>query len=92
MTDDILKYSSNKQGILTGASLPVDEEQAIKSLRPAFLDDYIGQAEVIETLKIAIQAAMERNEPIDHVLFFMDHPALVKPHLRILLPMRWEVI
>ena len=69
MTDEILKYSSDNQGILTGTSLPVDEEPAIKSLRPEHLDDYIGQAEVIETLKIAIQAAMERNEPIDHVLF-----------------------
>ncbi|MCD4805970.1 MAG: Holliday junction branch migration DNA helicase RuvB, partial [Desulfobacterales bacterium] len=69
MTDEILKYSSDNQGILTGTSLPVDEEPAIKSLRPEHLDDYIGQAEVIETLKIAIEAAMERNEPIDHVLF-----------------------
>ncbi|MCG2831143.1 MAG: Holliday junction branch migration DNA helicase RuvB [Desulfobacteraceae bacterium] len=69
MNDDILKSSSDKQSLLTGTSLPVDEEPAIKSLRPEYMVDYVGQTEVIETLKIAIEAAMERNEPIDHVLF-----------------------
>ncbi|MBU4258365.1 MAG: Holliday junction branch migration DNA helicase RuvB [Proteobacteria bacterium] len=69
MNDDILKYSSDKQDILTGASLPADEEPEIKSLRPEYLADYVGQVEVVETLKIAIEAAIKRDEPIDHVLF-----------------------
>ena len=30
--------------------------------------DYVGQTEVVETLKIAIEAAMQRGEPVDHVL------------------------
>jgi Holliday junction DNA helicase RuvB len=38
-------------------------------LRPEQLSSYVGQEEVVETLKIAIQAATERGEPIDHVLF-----------------------
>jgi Holliday junction DNA helicase RuvB len=37
-------------------------------LRPERLSDYVGQNEVVETLKIAIEAAKQRSEPIDHVL------------------------
>ncbi|MEA3434836.1 MAG: Holliday junction branch migration DNA helicase RuvB [Thermodesulfobacteriota bacterium] len=69
MTDDIITHSSNDQGILSGACLPVDQEPEILSLRPLNFSDYIGQSEVVETLKIAIQAAQQRKEPIDHVLF-----------------------
>ncbi len=38
------------------------------SLRPGRLCDYVGQPETVETLKIAIEAALARNEPLDHVL------------------------
>lgn len=69
MTDDVLTYSSDKQGILSGACLPGDEDQEILSLRPERLRDYIGQIKVVETLKIAIQAAIQRRDCIDHVLF-----------------------
>jgi Holliday junction DNA helicase RuvB len=69
MVDDILKYASSNQGIVTGGTLPVDREPEIQSLRPEQLSDYIGQIEVVETLKIAIEAAKQREEPIDHVLF-----------------------
>ena len=57
MSDDILSYSSDKQGIVTNRTLPMDREPEIISLRPERLTDYIGQTEVIETLKIAIEAA-----------------------------------
>lgn len=69
MTDDILTYSSDKQDIITGTSTPVDQDSEILSLRPERLTDYIGQAKVVETLKIAIDAAMQRHDSIDHVLF-----------------------
>jgi Holliday junction DNA helicase RuvB len=39
------------------------------NLRPRTLKEYIGQQEVIETLAIAIEAALKRNEPPDHLLF-----------------------
>ncbi len=68
MTDDILSNSFNKQGVLTGAYLPDDREPAIQSLRPEKLADYVGQSEVVETLKIAIEAAKQRQEPMDHIL------------------------
>ncbi len=69
MPDDILSYSSDSAGLLSGKQLPDDQQTEILSLRPQRFDDYVGQAEVVETLKIAIQAALKRKEPLDHVLF-----------------------
>ncbi len=37
-------------------------------LRPKNLDEYIGQKETVERLKIAIQASLKRGEPLDHLL------------------------
>jgi Holliday junction DNA helicase RuvB len=68
MSDDVFSFSSEKQGIVSGEPLPDDQEPEILSLRPEFLTDYVGQADVVETLKIAIEASMQRREPIDHVL------------------------
>jgi Holliday junction DNA helicase RuvB len=48
-----------------------DEAEApgFVNLRPKTLREYIGQSEVIGTLAIAIQAALQRKEPLDHILF-----------------------
>lgn len=40
------------------------------SLRPQTLDDYIGQSKVKENLKIYIEAAKQRHDALDHVLFY----------------------
>lgn len=69
MASKILTQSSDQEGILTKANLPMDEEPEILSLRPRALSDYVGQIEVVETLEIAIAAAKKRTEPLDHVLF-----------------------
>lgn len=69
MTDDSRPHSSGKIGVLAGSCLPEDQEPTILSLRPDKLADYIGQTEVVESLKIAIEAAKQRQEPIDHILF-----------------------
>ncbi|UCD81416.1 MAG: Holliday junction branch migration DNA helicase RuvB, partial [Desulfobacterales bacterium] len=68
MSDDIISYSSDNQGIVTGTPMMEDQEPEILSLRPEYLVDYVGQTEVVETLKIAIEASLQRREPIDHVL------------------------
>ena len=68
MTDDFLTRSEST-GIVSGQCLPDDQEPDILSLRPEQLVDYIGQDAVVETLKIAIEAAKKRQEPLDHVLF-----------------------
>lgn len=41
-----------------------------ENLRPHCLDQYIGQEKVKNTLKIYIEAARKRGEPLDHVLFY----------------------
>jgi Holliday junction DNA helicase RuvB len=69
MADDIMSYSSeDPQGLVSGRVREEDLEAEIVSLRPRHLVDYVGQSDVVETLKIAIEAALQRNEPIDHVL------------------------
>ena len=41
-----------------------------KSLRPQCLEDYIGQEKAKANLKVYIEAAKKRGEPLDHVLFY----------------------
>jgi holliday junction DNA helicase RuvB len=53
--------------VLTAGELP-QEEQLNWALRPTKLDEYIGQRDLIERLRIAIQAARDRGEPLEHVL------------------------
>ena len=48
-----------------------EEDKKIEtSLRPQLLGEYIGQERIKGTLKIFIDAAKSRNEPLDHVLFY----------------------
>jgi holliday junction DNA helicase RuvB len=69
MPDRILTHSSEDMAIIDGAVQADDRDPDILSLRPERLDEYVGQAEVVETLKIAIEAAKLRSEPLEHVLF-----------------------
>jgi Holliday junction DNA helicase RuvB len=49
----------------------IEEDVKIEgSLRPQNLDDYIGQTKVKENLKIYIEAARQRHDALDHVLFY----------------------
>ncbi len=49
----------------------LEEDVRIENnLRPQLLKDYIGQEKAKETLKIYIEAAKERKEALDHVLFY----------------------
>jgi Holliday junction DNA helicase RuvB len=68
MPDDVFTFTSENKSPVSGSSLPQDQDPEILSLRPEKLGDYVGQAEVLETLKIAIEASLQRREPIDHVL------------------------
>jgi len=44
------------------------EKDYDKVLRPKKLNDFAGQPQVVDNLQIFVQAAMQRNEPLDHVL------------------------
>ena len=49
----------------------IEEDIKIEgSLRPQTLDDYIGQSQIKENLKIYIEAAKQRHDALDHVLFY----------------------
>lgn len=48
----------------------ISEDENENSLRPKTLDEYIGQQKAKENLKVFINAAKIRNEPLDHVLLY----------------------
>jgi len=56
--------------IVESGAAGFEEERTDFSLRPKRLTEYIGQKGVTENLKIFIEAAKLRGEPLDHVLFY----------------------
>ena len=69
----------NSARLMSADAMSEDEENEV-SLRPKTLDDYIGQDKLKDNLRVYIQAAKMRGEPIDHLLFYghsglgQDHP------------------
>ncbi|MEK9876690.1 MAG: Holliday junction branch migration DNA helicase RuvB [Betaproteobacteria bacterium] len=56
---------------LIAAESPSKEEERVeRALRPLRLEEYVGQEKIRGQLSIFIQAAIQRNEPLDHVLLF----------------------
>ena len=55
---------------ITSAGIKTGEQRQEAGLRPQYLADYIGQQSAKENLKIFIDAARLRGEPLDHVLFY----------------------
>ena len=56
---------------LVSAESRVEDEESSGSgpaLRPRRLDEYVGQTDLVERVRIAVQAAKHRGEPVDHVL------------------------
>ena len=76
--------------IITNHVLEQDE-QLDNSIRPETIDEYIGQKEVKENIKVFVEAAKMRNEPLI-MFFYMVLQDLVKQRLHILLQENWEVI
>ena len=61
-------YSTDKRIISTDI---MDEDTKIENnLRPQMLEDYIGQSKAKENMRIFIEAAKLRKEPLDHVLLY----------------------
>jgi len=48
----------------------LEDEVYGASLRPSTFEDYVGQETVVENLRISIDAAQRRGEPLEHVLFY----------------------
>ncbi len=49
-------------------NLSASDKEIEKALRPLSFDDFTGQFKIVENLKIFVQAAKRRKEPLDHVL------------------------
>lgn len=63
----------------------IEEDISIENhLRPKLLKDYIGQSGAKEKLKVYIEAAKQREEPLDHVLFY-GPPGLGKTTLAMII-------
>jgi len=60
MREEYLKADSEEQG---GADKEIE-----KALRPLSFEDFSGQQKVTDNIKVFVQAAKQRNEPLDHVL------------------------
>jgi Holliday junction DNA helicase RuvB len=54
--------------VISGGAGGGEEERFNESLRPERIDDIVGQERVIEQLLIALKAAQQRGEPLEHVL------------------------
>ena len=65
-----MKLEEQLTGRRRVAASPQDDElQPSVEIRPRWLDEYIGQEQVKQSLRIFFQAARQRGEPLDHVLF-----------------------
>ncbi len=60
----------DNENIISPELESVEEERLENSLRPKVLSEYIGQDKVKENMKIYIEAAKKRGEPLDHVLLY----------------------
>src|SRR4026209_1891658 len=54
--------------LISPTAIAPEEEQINSSLRPTSIDQYVGQTDRIERLKIAIEAGKARGDPMEHVL------------------------
>jgi len=60
--------TAEPRGALTAQGL-ADDRSADTVLRPRRFSEYVGQSAVVDKLKIYVQAAKQRQEPLDHALF-----------------------
>ncbi|MDA8244737.1 MAG: Holliday junction branch migration DNA helicase RuvB [Elusimicrobia bacterium] len=71
---------ADKEDVLSPRTGPEDSSRLETALRPNTLDEFVGQRKLKENLKVFIQAAKGRREPLDHCLFYSP-PGLGKTTL-----------
>lgn len=79
-----LRLRTMSQPEITTPEALTEEQEVELSLRPQRLSEFIGQSKVKESLRIAIDAALQRGEPLDHTLFH-GPPGLGKTTLAMLM-------
>lgn len=61
---------SETEDRIISTGIKIEDQEIEGGLRPKLLNDYIGQDNIKEKLKIFIKAAQQRNEALDHVLLY----------------------
>jgi len=84
------KAQPAKTDLLKGEAKPTELARHEDGIRPEAIDDYIGQKALKEVLRIAIQAAKSRQEPLDHLLLY-GPPGLGKTTMALILAQEMEV-
>src|ERR1700704_1223183 len=59
--------SPDEARVMSRTALP-EETHLERQLRPQRLDEYVGQRAAVESLRVSVEAARQRGEPLDHVL------------------------
>lgn len=62
-------FNSNNNNLTSPKKIEEDHKND-HNLRPSSFNDFVGQADIIENLKVYIEAAKNRNDALDHVLLF----------------------
>jgi holliday junction DNA helicase RuvB len=83
MALELVENPVRQNGLVVGEAM-IEDVSADLSLRPKKLDEYIGQAKIVNNLKIFLKAALRRSEALDHVLLF-GPPGLGKTSLAIII-------
>lgn len=78
--DDIQERTTERQERVIDPQTLIDERSVDLTLRPNSLDDFIGQTKVKENLRIFLEAAKQRGESCEHLLFY-GPPGLGKTSL-----------
>ncbi|HVA34199.1 MAG TPA: Holliday junction branch migration DNA helicase RuvB [Candidatus Baltobacteraceae bacterium] len=68
--DDTLGEAAETLGRVVDPKDSLEDEVYGASLRPRTFDQYVGQESLVENLRISIDAAKRRGEPLEHVLFY----------------------
>lgn len=68
MSIDFENFNSEDRIVATSYSSDNDTHE--NTLRPKRLDHYVGQSKVKENLKVYIEAAKKRGDPLDHILLY----------------------
>src|SRR6266480_6141273 len=80
MTGEGLMPITKKPPILAPIAATPADEPFERSLRPQSLDEFIGQDRLKKNLRVFVEAARQRKEPLDHCLFYSP-PGLGKTTL-----------
>src|SRR5688500_13591921 len=64
-----MSAAASRENGLIDSEPQADDKRFDLTLRPSRFDEFVGQDKIKDNLKVFVQAALQRREPLDHVLF-----------------------